>query len=204
VRLAGRTLRGDGPGEPAAIGRAHASVLASSAPAAAATIGPEGPPRTVEDFRQKSLRPPDEEPFPLLRNASREGFSYSREASATGGRRSTRAVRAALFQEAAAVVRREFSRPLTLEEVARRVATSPRQLRRVFSEVGGAGFRSFLTSVRMARARELLTSSEVPVAEVAHRVGYRQATQFTKAFERTHGMTPSQFRARHRGSTSEN
>jgi AraC family transcriptional regulator, regulatory protein of adaptative response / methylphosphotriester-DNA alkyltransferase methyltransferase len=123
------------------------------------------------------------------------------DASPTGGRRSTRELRTAIFREAAAVVEAEFARPITLEEVARRVATSPRQLRRAFSEVGGTSFRSFLTSVRMGRARELLASTDIPVAEVARRVGYRQATQFTKAFRRAYAATPSEFRARRGGSS---
>ena len=190
VRLGGRAPRVEELGERAA-GRAHASTLASSPTAAADTLGPE-----VALSLAARPKSHDEGPFSLLGDASREGFSYARQAPTTGGRRSTRAVHTALFQEAAALVQREFSRPLTLEQVARRVAVSPRQLRRVFSEVGGTGFRSFLTSVRMAHARELLASSDLPVAEVAHRVGYRQATQFTKAFKRTHGVTPSGFRMR--------
>jgi AraC-like DNA-binding protein len=52
----------------------------------------------------------------------------------------------------------------------------------------------------MARAAELLTSTDVPVGEVGRRVGYRQASQFTKAFKRTYAETPSAFRARRRRS----
>jgi len=53
----------------------------------------------------------------------------------------------------------------------------------------------------MARAGELLASSDIPVTEVAHRVGYREASQLTKAFRRTYAATPSEFRARRGGSS---
>jgi AraC family transcriptional regulator, regulatory protein of adaptative response / methylphosphotriester-DNA alkyltransferase methyltransferase len=120
--------------------------------------------------------------------------------SGSSARPSTRQLRVSLYRDAAAIVREEFARPLTLDEVARRVATSPRQLRRAFAEVGGTSFRSYLLAVRMARAAALLATSDLPVAEVGRRVGYRQPGQFAKAFKRARGTTPSEFRsARGRG-----
>ena len=109
-------------------------------------------------------------------------------------RPATRALRAALFREATAIVRADLARPITFAELSRLVATSPRQLRRVFVECGGTTFRSFLAEVRMTRAAELLTSTDMPVREVARLVGYREPSRFTKAFKRAYGLTPSQFR----------
>lgn len=100
------------------------------------------------------------------------------------------------------MIEAELSRPITVDEVARRVATSPRQLRRAFSEIGGVSFRSFLTGVRMARAADLLAATDIPVAEIARRVGYRQPGQFTKAFKRAYATTPSAFRAQRAGSSA--
>lgn len=45
---------------------------------------------------------------------------------------------------------------LTLEDLARRLATSPRQLQRAFSGAGEPGPRAYLRRVRMTRAAELL------------------------------------------------
>lgn len=124
------------------------------------------------------------------------------EASPPAGRRATtHELRTEIFREAAQLVAAEFSRPLTTEEVARRVATSPRQLRRSFSEVGGTSFRSYVRRVRMLRAAHLLAATDLPVSEIARRVGYREPSQFTKAFKRTYGATPSDLRDRRRDST---
>ena len=114
-----------------------------------------------------------------------------------GGRRRPWTLRRRLdiFDEAVAIVEAELSRPITVDEVARRAATSPRQLRRAFSEIGGVSFRSFLTNARMARAADLLAATDIPVAEVARRVGYRQPGQFTKAFNRAYATMPAAFRA---------
>jgi len=112
-----------------------------------------------------------------------------------GGRASTRELREEVFRDAAAIVRAELGRPLTLTDVARRVAASPRQLRRAFAQAGGTTFRSYLRDARVGRAEELLEGTDMPVKEISRRVGYRDASQFTKAFKRARGVTPSGFRA---------
>jgi AraC-like DNA-binding protein len=114
-------------------------------------------------------------------------------------RQATRDARRAIFEESARIVTSEFERPLRIEEVARRVSVSPRQLQRAFSDVGGLGFRSYLRQVRMTNAVSLLTNTDMPVKEVAHRVGYQDAGQFSKAFKRTFGVSPMGSRAGRRG-----
>ena len=64
----------------------------------------------------------------------------------------------------------------------------------MFAEIGETTFRERLTSVRMQRAAELLTTRGLTVREVAQRVGYRQPAQFATAFRRHHGVSPSVFR----------
>ena len=110
-------------------------------------------------------------------------------------RESTRDARLAIFEEAAAIAAAELAKPITLNQVARRLATSPRQVQRAFTDVGGMGFRKHLRGVRMARATELLSTTDLRVSEVAHRVGYRDHSQFSKSFKRTYGVSPSQARA---------
>jgi two-component system response regulator YesN len=102
--------------------------------------------------------------------------------------------RRALFEDAAAIVRAEYPRPLALDDVARRVASSRRQLQRAFAEAGETTFRTYLQKVRMIRAAQLLRQDSLPVNRVALAVGYRQPAQFAKAFRRHHDMPPSAFR----------
>ncbi len=88
-------------------------------------------------------------------------------------------------------IRRDFAdENLSLAGVAHSIATSRRQLQRVFAEQG-TSFRRELQRVRMARAADLLRQETLPVAAVARAVGYRQAAQFSKAFRRHHGHPPS-------------
>lgn len=109
-------------------------------------------------------------------------------------RPSTVRLRTALYEEARSILEEDFAEDLALEDIARRVASSRRQLQRAFAEIGDTTFRSALTEVRMERAAEMLDAQPLTVREVARRVGYRQPAQFAKAFRRHHGVTPSQFR----------
>jgi AraC-like DNA-binding protein len=104
-------------------------------------------------------------------------------------------LRTSLLEDANTIVAREYAADLALDDIARRVASSRRQLQRAYAEIGGTTFRDHLTRVRMERAAELLASRALTVREVAHRVGYRQPAQFAKAFRRHHGVAPSDYRS---------
>ena len=104
-------------------------------------------------------------------------------------------LRKSLYDDAKAIVEQEYASELSLDDIARRVASSRRQLQRAYSEVGDTTFRDHLTRVRMSRAAELLATRELTLREVAHRVGYRQPAQFAKAFRRYQGVAPSDYRA---------
>ena len=88
----------------------------------------------------------------------------------------------------------EYASNLNLDGVARRLATSRRQLQRAFAEAGGTSFRDELAGVRMRHARAMLAEDSVPVRQVAARVGYHQPAQFAKSFRRYHGKPPSVYR----------
>ncbi len=113
-------------------------------------------------------------------------------------RPTTLAARSELLHDARAIMQEEYAEDLSLDDVAGRIATSRRQLQRVFAELAGTGFREELAAIRMDRAAELL-HGPLPVGEVARRVGYRQSAQFAKAFRAHHGVVPSDYRSRVRG-----
>jgi transcriptional regulator GlxA family with amidase domain len=106
--------------------------------------------------------------------------------------------RTSLFADALAIVEAEFASDLSLDDIARRVASSRRQLQRAYTEIGQITFREHLTSVRMERAAEMLADHGMTVREIASRVGYKQPAQFAKAFRRHHGTSPSAYRAARR------
>ena len=99
-----------------------------------------------------------------------------------------------ISEEAEAIIGAELREDLTLTGLAHRLATSPRQLQRAFSENGRAGFRSYLCRERMTKAAQMLVQSDAEIAQVAKAVGYGTNGQFSRAFTRFYGMTPRCYR----------
>jgi AraC-like DNA-binding protein len=74
------------------------------------------------------------------------------------------------------------------------IRCSPRHLSRIFSEAVGMSFRAKQAEVRLARAQELLATTESKVCEVAPESGYQSVSLFNMMFKRHFGVTPSRWR----------
>jgi AraC-like DNA-binding protein len=110
-------------------------------------------------------------------------------------RSDTLRTRRRLYLLARVVVARHYGRPLTLAVVAGALSSSPRQLQRAYAQFGQSTFQEDLLARRMAAAAELLIEQRaIPVRDVAHLVGYRQAPHFAQAFRRCYGLSPARFR----------
>ena len=64
----------------------------------------------------------------------------------------------------------------------------------LFKSEVGVGFLTYLTGIRMEKAKKLLISTSLPITDVAEQVGYSDYRVFTKAFKKSEGSTPSQYR----------
>lgn len=101
-----------------------------------------------------------------------------------------------LYLLARVVIARHYRQPLTLDEVARALSSSPRQLTRAYAQFGESTFREDLLTRRLKVAAQLLIEQPaISVRDVARLVGFRQAPHFAKAFRRRYGLTPAAFRA---------
>lgn len=123
-------------------------------------------------------------PVPTTRQLA-EGRSKDK-----GGRSRRRIV----FDEALTVIERNYAdHRLSVDDLARRVFVSRRQLQRAFTEAG-TSVQERLHAVRMEHAADLLRETSMPVSDITRSVGYRHSAQFAKAFRRYHGVAPSQWR----------
>jgi AraC family transcriptional regulator, regulatory protein of adaptative response / methylphosphotriester-DNA alkyltransferase methyltransferase len=106
----------------------------------------------------------------------------------------TLAERHRLYLLARLLVKRRYREHLTVEVVAKTLASSPRQLQRAYAQFGRGTFRDDLLARRMIAAAELLSQPAIPVRDVARLVGYHQPPHFARAFRRRYGVSPSVFR----------
>jgi AraC-like DNA-binding protein len=88
--------------------------------------------------------------------------------------------------------------PVSISELANQTNMSPEYLRHLFYRRFGVHPHAYRASLRMARARQLLTDPRVNVKEVAHLVGYDDPLYFSRVFKMRYGVTPSELRRRTR------
>lgn len=79
--------------------------------------------------------------------------------------------------------------------VATHFSMSERTLQQRLAELGTT-LRSETAAIRMAKAKELLADKERLITATGKMVGFETYTSFIRAFRRSTGMTPSQYRAR--------
>ena len=69
-------------------------------------------------------------------------------------------------------------------------------LGRLFKQETGMSIASYLHSVRLERAKELLLQSRLPIIEIAARCGFSDVTYFNRVFKAVEKITPTEYRAR--------
>ncbi|HTR41351.1 MAG TPA: AraC family transcriptional regulator [Pseudomonadales bacterium] len=94
------------------------------------------------------------------------------------------------MEKVMAILRENLVEPPSLEELARRVNSSPFYLSRMFKQEAGMTITQFLRQARMERAAELLRTGRCNVTEAAMAVGYSSLGHFSTTFQQTFGCCP--------------
>ena len=87
------------------------------------------------------------------------------------------------------------------EAIARHLSVNRRTLSRRLRGVG-AGFKALADEVRFDIARQLLTETDITLAQVSAALDFSEPAAFTRAFRRWSGRTPSEWRT-HRSLVAE-
>jgi transcriptional regulator GlxA family with amidase domain len=100
------------------------------------------------------------------------------------------------IERATRYLQQHSNKRLALARVCRALAVSERTLARRFKASLGMSPLSYLQSQRVARARQLLESSKLPLDRIVEQCGYEDVSSFRKLFARQVGMTPREYRQR--------
>ena len=87
-----------------------------------------------------------------------------------------------------------YMQDVSLDQAAEAMGMSAFYFSRFFRTSYNQTFLEYLTAYRIDRAVELLQQTDIPVREIAVRVGYTDANYFTKVFKRHLGVTPTEYR----------
>lgn len=94
-------------------------------------------------------------------------------------------------------IRNEYSRPLTLEQLAMEAGLNPQYFCRVFRELTGRTPIDYLNYYRIECAAEQLCTSNESITEIALSCGFNDLSYFNRLFKRTKKMSPTAYRKNH-------
>jgi AraC-like DNA-binding protein len=99
-----------------------------------------------------------------------------------------------IYSDIADYIRRNISRNIKISEIADAFGYSPKYLSHLFSEIRGISLKQFITSQKMETACYYLTDSDKTVSEIAVELGFSDVHNFSKAFKKVTGLSPSSYR----------
>lgn len=82
----------------------------------------------------------------------------------------------------------------SLNKAAEALCISACHFSTIFKKATGGTFISYLTNLRIQKARELLRNTNLPVYEIAERCGYDAPAYFSTLFKKTVGVSPNDYR----------
>ncbi|UQZ35202.1 hypothetical protein C2I18_17765 [Paenibacillus sp. PK3_47] len=92
------------------------------------------------------------------------------------------------------IINKYYGEDISLQSVAGQINVNPSYLSRIFKQERGENFISYLTRVRIERAKAYLRGGKLKVYEIADKVGYHNHTYFSKIFKKIVGMSPEEYR----------
>jgi AraC family transcriptional regulator of arabinose operon len=93
-----------------------------------------------------------------------------------------------------------YAGPIVLADLASLLSVSPQHICVLFQQTLGMRPFEYITKQRLRKAKELLLrETKMEISEVAHNVGYADASYFIKLFKQQEGLTPLIFRSTHIG-----
>lgn len=103
-----------------------------------------------------------------------------------------------LIDEIMKYVEDNLEQKITLKEAAVQFNFTPNYLGYLFKEDYGIPFIDFVKERKMSRVFELLKDPTLMIYEIAERMGYKNLIYFNRQFKQTTGMTPGEYRKKHK------
>ena len=119
------------------------------------------------------------------------GLVYSLERRLILGRNNNQVK---LINMARLLIRDNLDNNLTIQDVAQRLGVSYSSLRKLFKEFTGVSPALYQQDLRLQRAKELLSTTNLSIKEIAFSLHFDSADYFSTKFKHKTGVSPGQFR----------
>ena len=114
--------------------------------------------------------------------------------SATAVNEAASKVENPIIEMALEFITTHISDSISLDETAQAVGVSPFYLSKLFKEEKKENYVTFVTNMRLEKARSLLQNPRSSIKEVSAAVGYNDQNYFSRIFRGQFGMTPTEYR----------
>lgn len=91
-------------------------------------------------------------------------------------------------------IEKHLDQEMDLDKIARHAGYSKFHLNRIFTEETGTTIHKYLQTRRLTVAAQKLTTTEIPVAQIAYEAGYHSQQAFSLAFKRLYLYPPKLYR----------
>jgi AraC-like DNA-binding protein len=95
-------------------------------------------------------------------------------------------------------IRQQSDETVTLGTLAQKLGYTESYVSRKFREISGMQFRDYLRLRRLAFALKELRDTSRGILEIAMDYGFSSHEAFTRAFKEAYGLTPGEYRRKHR------
>lgn len=99
-----------------------------------------------------------------------------------------------LIEQVQLYVREHYHEDISLNQIADYLYFTPQYLGKLFRDITGITFTSYLVQVRMQAAEELLIDTKKSIAKIAEATGYSTVQSFGRVFKSYRGCTPGEYR----------
>lgn len=87
-------------------------------------------------------------------------------------------------------IKNNYYQSVSLSEAARKAHLSQRQFSNLCKQLTGTNFVNYVNTIRVEKARELITETELSVSAIAFEVGYEESSTFYRAFKKHFDTSP--------------
>jgi two-component system response regulator YesN len=113
-----------------------------------------------------------------------------------GTPRGQAAIKTRHIQRALHFIHNNYATNISLGQVAQTVRLSRYHFSRLFKEITGLTYQSYVNRVRIEQAKKMLNDDALSVTDAGYAVGYSDLTHFERIFKKIVGSNPTQFRRR--------
>jgi len=98
------------------------------------------------------------------------------------------------IQKAHDILEESYCNPPTIEALSKLVFLNEQKLKAGFSKYYHMSIGEYTNHLKMSIAANLLSTTDLSIDDIAHKVGYNYSANFSKMFKKTFGKTPLKFR----------